>query len=216
MKYQNRKNGKIAVFVRDNGDKYKTVTLRYEDGKEMDYQYSTLRKSFKKLPDDVETELVEEVKTDADYVAEVMKQKEELGIDVPELNPDDIEVVEPKTEKKARKKKEITVAVNNLLNYVEEVMSEIGGNVKVPRNDAMKFRALCNDGGRQFCKLMWSANKIRLYFRSDVVCEAYADYVKVNYNLPYLYEINNYNDETLEKIKNLLILGINNDYRKTK
>lgn len=240
MKYQNRKNGKVAEFVRDNGDKFKTVTLCYEDGKEFDYQYSTLKKSFKKLPDE-----------DDKYVAEIMEQKKELGIECPTIDPKEVEVVsDPKEDvasdgtpftdvmkeiqegakerakqvkrerakqvKRGRKKKEIGGVVTTLITHVDKVMDYLGGIVKVPKDDKMKFRALCNADGRQVCKLMWSADKIRLYFRTDMVCEAYTDYVKVNYNLPYLYEIGDCADATLEKVKDLLILAVNNDHRKTK
>lgn len=99
MKYQHKKNGKIVTLL-EVREKFKTVMVQPEsmddnDGLPYDITTSTFKRWWKKIEDDVEveqTDTTEEVTDDA-YVDEVMKQKEELGIDVPELNPDDVEVV---------------------------------------------------------------------------------------------------------------------------
>ena len=208
MKYQHKKNGKVVTLL-EQRDKFKTVMVQptSEDdngGKPYDITTSTFKRWWKKIDDEDE------------YVKEVMKQKEDLGIEVPEINPADVEVVEEPVKKRGRKANQVSDTVKNLLKEINHIVAFLGGFVNVPRDENMRFRALCNCDGRQICKLMWSNKKIRLYFRTEIVCEAYKDFVKVNYSLPYLYEIDNYTKETVEKIKNLLILAINNDHRKTK
>lgn len=222
MKYQHKKNGKVVTLL-EVREKFKTVMVQPEsmddnNGLPYDITTSTFKRWWKKIEDAVEVEQPEDVKTETEdeYVKEVMKQKEDLGIEVPEINPADVEIVEEPVKKRGRKANQVNDTVKNLLEEINHIVAFLGGFVNVPRDENMRFRALCNCDGRQICKLMWSNKKIRLYFRTEVVCEAYKDFVKVNYSLPYLYEIDNYTKETVEKIKNLLILAINNDHRKTK
>lgn len=78
MKYQNRKNGKVAELVSMN-EKFKTVRLRYEDGTERDYTTSTLGKSFKKLAEEETVAVAEPVveEKEAEEVAPVVEDVEE-------------------------------------------------------------------------------------------------------------------------------------------
>lgn len=196
MKYQHKKNGKIVTLV-ETREKYKTVLLEFEDGSTQDVTIPTFKRWWKKLEEVEQEPVIEEKPAPVEEVVPVVKEKETV-------------------KKVGRKHREISGTVIELLKCVDSAMDYLGGIVRIPRDENMKFRALCNADGRQVCKLMWSANKIRLYFRADIVCEAYKDFVKVNYSLPYLYEINEYTDKTTEKIKDLLILAVNNDHRKTK
>lgn len=81
MKYQNKKNGKVATLVEQN-EKFKTVMLEFEDGSSQSITSSTFKRWWKKLDDDSE------------YVLEVMKQKQDLGIEVPTIRPEDVEIVD--------------------------------------------------------------------------------------------------------------------------
>ena len=81
MKYQNRKNGKVAELVSTN-EKFKTVRLRYEDGTERDYNTSTLGKSFKKLAEEASVAVVQPV----------VEKKEEIVEAAPVVEePDDVQ-----------------------------------------------------------------------------------------------------------------------------
>lgn len=95
MKYQNRKNNKIATLAREDAER-KTVILEFEDGSNTTVTTSTLKRWWKKI-DDADTEFalnepVAEDTTDAEYVAEVMQQKKDLGIECPEIDPEKVEV----------------------------------------------------------------------------------------------------------------------------
>ena len=76
MKYQNRKNGKVAELVSTN-EKFKTVRLRYEDGTERDYTTSTLGKSFKKLAEEETVAVAEPVveEKEAEEVVPVVEKE---------------------------------------------------------------------------------------------------------------------------------------------
>lgn len=115
-KYENKRNGNIATLIAEN-EKCKTATLEYEDGKTTVVTTSTLKRWWK----EVENELVpmpgtedpdsgneeekagdgtpykqvmqEIIKDEDQYVKEVMKQKEELGIEVPPIDPAKVEIV---------------------------------------------------------------------------------------------------------------------------
>ena len=84
MKYQNRKNNKIATLVSEDA-RCKTVILEFEDGSNTKITTSTLKRWWKALP--------EEEVSDDEYVAEVMQQKADLGIECPKIEA--IEIVEP-------------------------------------------------------------------------------------------------------------------------
>lgn len=140
MKYQHKKNGKIVTLL-EVREKFKTVMVQPEsmddnDGLPYDITTSTFKRWWKKIEDAVEveqTDTTEEV-TDDDYVDEVMKQKEELGIDVPKLNPDDVEVVEETDVNKYKKEKRkvdksVSVGVaNEVLDFLKTVD---GVNIKM-------------------------------------------------------------------------------------
>lgn len=116
-KYENKRNGNIATLIAEN-EKCKTVTLEYEDGKTTVVTTSTLKRWWKEvenelvpIPDtedpdlgDAEQEkagdgtpykqVMQEIIQDEDqYVKEVMKQKKELGIEVPPIDPAKVEIV---------------------------------------------------------------------------------------------------------------------------
>ena len=116
-KYENKKNGNIATLIAEI-ENCKTVTLEYEDGKTTVVTTSTLKRWWKEVenelvpmpgtedPDlgNVEQEkagdstpykqIMQEIIKDEDqYVKEVMKQKKELGIEVPTIDPAKVEIV---------------------------------------------------------------------------------------------------------------------------
>lgn len=100
MMYVNKKNGKVATVVSED-EKCKTVILEYEDNSTTCVTTSTLKRWWKKFEAEevVETldvecengvtgdEALEQAVVDPEdaYVREVMRQKEELGIECPSV-----------------------------------------------------------------------------------------------------------------------------------
>lgn len=85
MKYVNKRNGKVASQAQFN-EKTKTWIMDYEDGTNTTVSSSTLKRWWKP----VEEEVVEDP---ADVeVQEVMRQKKELGIECPEIDPAKVEI----------------------------------------------------------------------------------------------------------------------------
>lgn len=72
MKYTNIRNGKVVAQAEFN-EKTKTYLLVFEDGKSTSCTSSTFKRWYRKIEDD------------AEYVAEVMEQKKELGIECPPI-----------------------------------------------------------------------------------------------------------------------------------
>lgn len=79
------KNGEVAEII-EVDEARKTCMIEFEDGKTKNLSFSTLkdRRRWIKLSDADE------------YVAEVMEQKEDLGIECPKIDPEEVEVIEDK------------------------------------------------------------------------------------------------------------------------
>ena len=113
--YVHRDNGRQAIITEDNSNtKYKTARLMFLDDKtEKEFSISTIKRWWKKTEETFEYE---------DTTAIVMQQKKDLGIEVPPIDPTQVEIVEEvagdetsykevmqeilQDEKKAAKKKE--------------------------------------------------------------------------------------------------------------
>lgn len=87
--YEHRDNGRQVALLGENS-KYKTVQVKFlDDGKETEYSTSTWKRYWKKTDQTIEYE------TDDEQVQEIMKQKEQLGIEVPPIT--EVEVVSEET-----------------------------------------------------------------------------------------------------------------------
>lgn len=147
--------------------------------------------------------------TDEELVAEVMKQKKELEIECPPIDPKKVKIVSEKSAKKSKKSDQVVVSdVSKILDYVYSLIKKSKDcTVGVPRDKNMKFRAL-QVAGKQFCKLMWSKKEVKLYFRCEAVKDI-ADNIKVvNYNLPYLYTVSTMNNNSVSNIADMFKLAI--------
>lgn len=82
-RFINKQNGRIVELLSTN-EKFKTVCVKFEDdGTTRDFSSSTWKRWWKELPE-----------TDEELVQEVMQQKKDLGIEVPSINPEKVEIVE--------------------------------------------------------------------------------------------------------------------------
>ena len=141
MKYVHRdpKNGKVMEILKE--DKARgTLQIKFEDGKVTTITTGTFKRWYKKLEDNVATEIETPVNepdktvvdgvTDEASIQEVMQQKKELGIECPPIT--EVEVVsqeeeqpkkvrKPKTEKQTKApKQDIEASAAMLINFVEE------------------------------------------------------------------------------------------------
>lgn len=208
-KYVDRKDkeGKRICTVIEVNTKTKTVMVEFEDGKSRPYVVTNFLKSFKKLEADAEhtEEKIEPVKVEKSEVkkadAETKKVTSEI---INQAEAKEEAEKKQKKEKKAKKSKKVdnSVEVSKLVEYViKNVSDRKDCSVGVPREEAMRFRAL-RWNGRQFCKLMWSGKNIRLYFRCEI--DDVAKIVKQNnYNLPNFTEIDKFSEESKTIINKL-------------
>lgn len=120
MKYQHRNNGKVMEILKQD-DKKGTMLIQYEDGTSTSITTGTFKRWFKKLEDNVTAKDEKPVKKagkavkqedmnpdnipDDEYVAQVMEQKKELGIECPPI--DHVDIVTTDDEETAKQKAEI-------------------------------------------------------------------------------------------------------------
>lgn len=101
MKYVNKQNGKVMEILKQD-EKKGTMLIQFEDGKSTSITTGTFKRWYKKVEDNVATEIETPVNepdktvvdgvTDEEYIQEVMNQKKELGIECPPIT--EVEVVE--------------------------------------------------------------------------------------------------------------------------
>ena len=156
MKYQNRKNGKVAELVSTN-EKFKTVRLRYEDGTERDYTTSTLGKSFKKLVE-------EEVSAVAVVIEEPVIEKKE----------DEVQVVNEQEQKSKQ-----DLVFDAVMQFVQE-------NSFTTKSRGTKYWFNIKVNGHAVVELLIKKSGLMTVYVSKTVAEKLgADYTIVkNYYLP--------------------------------
>jgi len=187
-KYQNKQNGKVMEIIKED-EKAATFTIRFvEDGSTKVISLGTLKRWYKALDAVAPEQIPDEV-----YVAEVMEQKQELGIECPPIT--EFEIVEDTTcgdgtplvevgkeiaeqakekAKKASKKEKATPRKKSeTQGYVEESKNYIFGlipeedTIFVPDAD-IKFRSFKYDG-HMYSKFNWSKNSITLQVKSSAL-----------------------------------------------
>lgn len=128
----------------------------------------------------------------ADKYVKEKKQKKEKKQAEPKAE-------KPKKEKvkKERKKREVNTHIDEILDYIYECVEKLGGNIGVPRDAEMKFRALRKEDGKQFCKLMWSGKSVKLF--SKIKLDQYGCYA-INYLLPNVYEFANCDEKAIKDV----------------
>lgn len=84
MKYENKRNGKVATVIEIN-EKFHTVMLEYNDGTTQNITSSTFKRWWK--------EVKEEVTEEDKYIEKVMEAKKEAGVEVMDLDPQDVVIV---------------------------------------------------------------------------------------------------------------------------
>lgn len=220
MKYQNKQNGKVMEIIKT--DKASgSMIIRFEDGSTRTITPGTLKRWYKELPEAPETvenlidldnpvteeeaeqlgmiggdEALEQAVVDPEdaYVAEVMEQKKELGIDCPPIT--EIEIVEEnagdgtpltevgkeiaeqakekaeqaKKEKKERKPRQTKPAnpeVDTIIDFIETEVMKAGGETFAPEK-APKVRAFKIDG-HMFARINISKTSVSLCVRSKAI-----------------------------------------------
>lgn len=99
-KYASRKSGKVGTVVEIN-EKYKTVILEFEDGKTQNCTWTNLRKSYKRVEEDVLAQEAAEV-AESEQAEDVVNEVNEL---VKEEVKEDSTALVPVEEKKQKKEK---------------------------------------------------------------------------------------------------------------
>lgn len=207
--FQYSKTGVIGQKIEEN-EVARNVTLEMEDGTFKSVGMSSFARWWKKLENYTP-------KGKADETVDVEESQEPEVIEEPEQEA--VEVVEkPKKEKKPEKKSEkkpakkamkksarpdnsetVSKITDFIVNTVESTKDCTVGELS---SDTAKFRPL-RVNGKQFCKLMWSKKNVRLYFRCDV--SDFNDTVqKVNYGLPYLFIVEDFDKATQKTVKDMI------------
>jgi len=203
MKYQHRQNGKVMEILKQD-DKKGTMLIQFEDGKSSSITTGTFKRWYKKIEEtsdevaplidldnlvtDEEAEVngmitgdeaLEQAVVDPDeaYVAEVMRQKAELGIECSPIT--EVEIIEqakqkakdvkkPKVKKDKTPKKQANPEVPAILDYITKKLGkqvEIFTPEKAPKVRALKFE------GHMFARLNLSTSCIYLCCRSKAIKE---------------------------------------------
>jgi len=80
-KYMNKKNNKVMEIIKED-EKRGTMIIQFEDGTNSSITTGTFKRWYKKVGEQVEQAVVDSNET---YIAEVMEQKKELGIECPKI-----------------------------------------------------------------------------------------------------------------------------------
>lgn len=215
MRFQNRSNGRIGYVARID-EVGKCADIMYEEVAEGQSKggrasLSGLKgqKSWKYLHDETETTVqrMEEVKEEevasdgtpyTEVMAEIQQDEQNLADKyVKEKKQAEPKAEKPKKEKKERKKREVNTHIDEILDYIYECVEKLGGNIGVPRDAEMKFRALRKEDGKQFCKLMWSGKSVKLF--TKIKLDQYGCYA-INYPLPNVYEFEHCHEKIIKDV----------------
>ena len=160
-KYMNKKNNKVMEIIKED-EKRGTMIIQFEDGTNSSITTGTFKRWYKKVEEvydaDVEECAAEEIatleKTEAEYVAEIMEQKKELGIECPPI--DHIEIVSDHTcgdgtplaevgkeiakqakekAQKAKKERKVKQDVSQSTQTVSEILAKTGFRTKTYTGD---------------------------------------------------------------------------------
>lgn len=219
MKYQNKRNGKVATVI--DQDERGVLTLQYEDGSTQQITESTRKRWFKPVLEDQNSvenlidddnhvteeeaeqlgliggdEALERAVVDPEdaYVAEAMRQEQQLGIDCPptteaktidedtcadgtpysEVGKEIAEQAKEKAEvQKSRKPKKVksrrvsNPEVAQIVAYIEGKVTELGGKIFTP-DKAPKVR-LFKVNDHMFARINISGSHVSLCCRSCAV-----------------------------------------------
>lgn len=141
MKYENRKNGSIGTIVEEN-EKSKTVILELEDGKTVSISTSTLKRWWKKLPEEeVYTEEVQELAQECPEISqeelqEINEASEMFAGDGTPLEEVGKEIAEQAKQKskKARKKessKKYKFTREDTVNMIESLQNKLDSSKEI-------------------------------------------------------------------------------------
>lgn len=173
MKYQHTKNGTVANLIESN-EKFKTVLLEYEDGTTHNISTSTLKRWWKEMDDDVAgdgtpfSDVMKEIISDEEYIKEVMDAKKEAGVEIMDLDPNDVEIVEPKK----TRKKEITpnTVVDEAMSYIDKLIEYTNLTYSIREKQPYLRNYKINGEGIVVFNIATSSKSVRINLKSkDVV-----------------------------------------------
>ena len=184
MKYENRRNGSIGTIVEEN-EKSKTVILKLEDGKTVSISTSTLKRWWKKLPEEeVYTEAVQELAQECPEISqeelEKINEASEMfagdGTPLEEVGKEIAEQAKQKS-KKARKKRDV-LPMEERYGLVADACKELGVGVTVKESQSRRVYLLNAKGKRAF-RVYLGDSKFTLLIPKNFVPEGYtADRVR--------------------------------------
>ena len=185
--YVSRKNSNIKVEVTESYDKTKTLIYEGADGKSHSVSWSSFRKSYKKVEDDVKSEEkpVEEKKVEESNSEEKVQRT---------VKKDDT----PKKEKKERKKRDMSEAdavFGDICGLAAKEFPVTKTYEKIPR-----FVLIRDENNKSMFEIRVNSKGIIINFRKD---QAPVDIIKTqnNYYMPEVVKAENVKD--VERIMKL-------------
>jgi hypothetical protein len=218
MKYENRKNGRIATVIRED-TKYAAMELQYDDdGKMQRIAMSTLKRWWKKV-EETEQESVKEPVQEQE--TEIAKDEVETVIDKEtNLTDNDYkeigkEIVEQAKEKSVKVKKEREPKKENpyiqeILSYIYQRSEKLGGVVWTPSKD-IKMRTIKVDN-HNCIKINYSNKSVNVAVRNCVISNLNIQpHNTVNHMFGSVFVVTELNSDTKELINNLIKVSV--DYQ---
>lgn len=205
------KTKQVAIDVRYD-EKYRTYTLTFEDGTERPYSGSTFKRWWKKVEDDDE------------YVAEINRQRKELGIECPKIDPDKVEIIsedvagdgtpladvgkeiaeqakQKAEEVKKSKKQESTLSFEERQKLVLDQVKKFNFVYSIPEN-SQKDIWLLNTEGKKSVIIVVQTYKVAIGFTKDNVPKNMkADRVEEKKRLSHFFDIGYV---SIDKLTNIL------------
>lgn len=210
MKYQHKKNFKVAELIETN-DKSKMVTLQYEeDGTYTSATFSTFQRWWKKIDEDqpvetvieeVQTSVEEDTASDGTPYTEVMNEI---------LQDEKKAVKQAKRQKKnsvSRKKKEICPEVTSIMDFVLSTAKAKGWeiyDIGQKSGTSVQAKSLKVDG-HMFCLVRFSAGSVKIACREKAVQEVAQPDKTVNHMFDAIYVFEELTTANKTLIKDLMM-----------
>lgn len=109
----------------------------------------------------------------------------------------------PTKASKVNNSKKVNLSIDRLLDYIFDVVKNMGGEIYVPENSKIKMR-MFKVNNHLFMKCSYSHKSVKLYCRSKAVKDIYKPTMTANHMFDYVYVFTS-NEPANHKIVNYLI-----------
>lgn len=219
------RNEQVAELVSRTDEQ---VVLKMEDGKEKSISPATLKRWWKEIWEEIKEPQTEEITSTDEVVAEAeeitlteaemeyvehdaavieeMTQPEEIADEQTEEDPVIEEEVVAKVEKKAKKpaKKKTIDNPHPLKKVIEDLAEEIGTEITtatVPTFKSLKVE------GKRYGAFTFDDDSVILWLYSEAI-EGLTEFRKINHILDARVKFEEMNDETVSKVKQLVLASL--------